>query len=82
MKTDLDQRFSGDPAWSRAKLMQVSFPLRSSGYSSPNTSGREDTTMYLDDAVIFGLVTVAMMVAFMGGWIAFIVRDHHRKNKH
>ncbi|WP_280549169.1 MULTISPECIES: cytochrome c oxidase subunit CcoM [unclassified Halomonas] len=38
--------------------------------------------MYLDDAVIFGLVTVAMMIAFMGGWVAFIVRDHHRKKKH
>jgi len=37
--------------------------------------------MYLDDAVIFGLVTVAMMIAFMGGWITFIVRGH-RKKKH
>lgn len=62
--------------------MQVSFPPHPRGYSSPITSGREDTTMYLDDAVIFGIVTVAMMIAFMGGWIAFIVRDHHRKNKH
>ncbi|WP_281274418.1 cytochrome c oxidase subunit CcoM [Halomonas nitroreducens] len=38
--------------------------------------------MYWDDAVIFGLATVGMMIAFMGGWIAFIVRDHHRKGKH
>lgn len=37
--------------------------------------------MYMDDAVIFGLVTVGMMIAFMGGWVAFIVRDH-RKKKH
>lgn len=37
--------------------------------------------MYWDDAVIFGLVTVAMMIAFMGGWIAFVVRDAKRKNK-
>ena len=36
--------------------------------------------MYLDDAVIFGLVTVAMMIAFMGGWIAFIVRDRRKKH--
>ncbi|WP_290908307.1 cytochrome c oxidase subunit CcoM [Halomonas sp.] len=35
--------------------------------------------MFLDDAVIFGLVTVAMMIAFMGGWIAFIVRDSRKK---
>ena len=66
----------------RGNLIQVTFPLPSPRYSPPNTSRREDTTMYLDDAVIFGLVTVAMMVAFMGGWVAFIVRDHHRKNKH
>ncbi|WP_133636271.1 cytochrome c oxidase subunit CcoM [Halomonas ventosae] len=82
MKTDLDQRISRDPARARRNLMQVSFLPHLTGYSSPITSGREDTTMYLDDAVIFGLVTVAMMVAFMGGWVAFIVRDHHRKNKH
>ena len=62
--------------------MQVSFPPHPRGYSSLITSGREDTTMYLDDTVIFGLVTVAMMVAFMGGWVAFVVRDYHRKNKH
>jgi len=37
--------------------------------------------MYLDDVVIFGLVTVAMVIAFMGGWIGFIVRDS-RKKKH
>ncbi|WP_344701349.1 cytochrome c oxidase subunit CcoM [Halomonas cibimaris] len=37
--------------------------------------------MYWDDAVIFGLVTVGMMITFMGGWIAFIVRDHRRKGK-
>lgn len=62
--------------------MQVSFRPPPTDYSGSNTSGREDTIMYLDDTVIFGLVTVAMMIAFMGGWIAFIVRDHHRKNKH
>ncbi|MFC3283711.1 cytochrome c oxidase subunit CcoM [Litchfieldella rifensis] len=37
--------------------------------------------MYWDEAVIFGLVTVGLMVAFMGGWISFIVRDHKRKSK-
>lgn len=61
--------------------MQVRFCLAFPVYSALNTSRREDIIMYLDDAVIFGLVTVAMMVAFMGGWIAFIVRDH-RKKKH
>lgn len=62
--------------------MQVTFPPVPTGYSASITSGREDTIMYLDDTVIFGLVTVALMIAFMGGWVAFIVRDHHRKNKH
>ncbi|WP_276574346.1 MULTISPECIES: cytochrome c oxidase subunit CcoM [Halomonadaceae] len=38
--------------------------------------------MYWDDAVVFGLVTVAMMIAFMGGWIGFVIRDHRRKRKH
>ncbi|WP_281376006.1 cytochrome c oxidase subunit CcoM [Halomonas cerina] len=38
--------------------------------------------MYLDDAVIFGLVTVGMMVAFMGGWVGFIIHDSRRKRKH
>jgi hypothetical protein len=38
--------------------------------------------MYWDDAVIFGLVTVAMMIAFMGGWIGFVIRDHNRNKKH
>jgi len=62
--------------------MQVSFLLLPTGYSAFKTSGWEDITMYLDDAVIFGLVTVAMMITFMGGWIAFIVRDRHRNNHH
>ncbi|WP_311953895.1 cytochrome c oxidase subunit CcoM [Halomonas garicola] len=35
--------------------------------------------MYWDDAVIFGLITVGMMIAFMVGWVVFIVRDHRRK---
>ncbi len=35
--------------------------------------------MYWDDAVIFGLVTVTMMITFLGGWVAFIVRDHRNK---
>ncbi|MFW3615396.1 MULTISPECIES: cytochrome c oxidase subunit CcoM [Halomonadaceae] len=38
--------------------------------------------MYWDDAVVFGLVTVAMMVAFMAGWVGFVIRDHRRKRKH
>lgn len=32
--------------------------------------------MYWDDAVIFGLVTVALMITFMVGWVGFVVRDH------
>ncbi|MFC7367728.1 MULTISPECIES: cytochrome c oxidase subunit CcoM [Vreelandella] len=36
--------------------------------------------MYWDDAVIFGLVTVALMIAFMIGWVGFIVRDHLRND--
>jgi hypothetical protein len=35
--------------------------------------------MYWDDAVIFGLITVGMMFAFMGGLAAFIVSDSKRK---
>ncbi len=35
--------------------------------------------MYWDDTIIFGLVTVALMIVFMIGWVAFIVRDHRRK---
>lgn len=38
--------------------------------------------MYWDEAVIFGLATVALMIVFMGGWIAFVVHDHKRKGKH
>ncbi|MGM0983310.1 MAG: cytochrome c oxidase subunit CcoM [Pseudomonadota bacterium] len=82
MNIDLHQWSFRALARPRKNLIQVSFPSRRTDYSSLNTSGREDTTMYLDDAVIFGLVTVAMMVAFMGGWVAFVVRDHHRKKKH
>lgn len=37
--------------------------------------------MYLDDAVIFGLVTVGLMIAFLFGWVGFIVYDHRRKKK-
>lgn len=37
--------------------------------------------MYWDDAVIFGLVTVALMIAFMVGWVGFVVRDHLRKDE-
>lgn len=36
--------------------------------------------MYMDDAVIFGLVTVSLMIVFLVGWVGFIVFDH-RKNK-
>lgn len=36
--------------------------------------------MYMDDAVIFGLVTVGLMIAFLVGWVGFIVIDH-RRNK-
>ncbi|WP_283101568.1 MULTISPECIES: cytochrome c oxidase subunit CcoM [Halomonadaceae] len=34
--------------------------------------------MYWDTAVIFGLVTVGLMLAFMGGWIGFVMLDHKR----
>ncbi|GAA0633403.1 hypothetical protein GCM10009016_24700 [Halomonas beimenensis] len=63
-------------------MIQVSFLPAHERYSALNTSRREDHHMYWDDAVIFGLATVGMMIAFMGGWIAFVVRDHHRKKKH
>lgn len=36
--------------------------------------------MYLDDTVVFGLVTVGLMITFMGGWVGFVIRDS-RKNK-
>lgn len=38
--------------------------------------------MYMDDAVIFGLVTVGLMIAFLAGWVGFIFYDHKRKGKH
>lgn len=38
--------------------------------------------MYMDDAVIFGLVTVGLMIAFLVGWVGFIFYDHNRKKKH
>lgn len=39
--------------------------------------------MYWDDAVIFALVAVVLAITFMGGFAAFIIRDHKRKgNKH
>jgi len=37
--------------------------------------------MYWDDAVVFGLVTVALMITFMVGWVGFVVRDHLRKDE-
>ncbi|CAH1044345.1 MULTISPECIES: cytochrome c oxidase subunit CcoM [Halomonas] len=37
--------------------------------------------MYWDDTVIFGLVTVALMIVFMIGWVGFVVRDHLRKDE-
>ena len=37
--------------------------------------------MHWDDAVIFGLVTVALMITFMVGWVGFVVRDHLRKDE-
>ncbi|WP_279629881.1 cytochrome c oxidase subunit CcoM [Vreelandella andesensis] len=36
--------------------------------------------MYWDDTVIFGLVTIALMIVFMIGWVGFVVRDHLRKD--
>ncbi|MBD3897506.1 hypothetical protein IEI94_16750 [Halomonas sp. ML-15] len=38
--------------------------------------------MYWDDAVIFGLVTVGLVVAFMAGWVGFVIHDHKRHGKH
>ena len=37
--------------------------------------------MYWDAAVIFGLVTVALMITYMVGWVGFVVRDHLRKDE-
>ncbi|WP_280522550.1 cytochrome c oxidase subunit CcoM [Modicisalibacter xianhensis] len=34
--------------------------------------------MYWDEAVVFGLVTVGLLVAFMGGLLAFVVHDNKR----
>lgn len=36
--------------------------------------------MFLDEVVIFGLVTVGLMIAFLVGWVGFIIFDH-RKDK-
>lgn len=38
--------------------------------------------MYWDDAVIFGLVTVGLMITFMAGWVGFVILDHKRNLKH
>ncbi|MEA2117308.1 cytochrome c oxidase subunit CcoM [Halovibrio sp. HP20-50] len=35
--------------------------------------------MYWDDTIIFGLATVALVIAFMVGWVGFVIRDHLRK---
>ena len=37
--------------------------------------------MYLDDTIIFGLATVALVIAFMVGWVGFVIRDHLRKDE-
>ncbi|KKN85429.1 hypothetical protein LCGC14_0279260 [marine sediment metagenome] len=37
--------------------------------------------MYWDDTIIFGLVTVASVIIFMGGWVGFVIRDHLRKDE-
>lgn len=37
--------------------------------------------MYWDEAVIFGLATVALVIAFMVGWVGFVIRDHLRKGE-
>ncbi len=34
--------------------------------------------MYWDDTIIFGLATVALVIAFMVGWVGFVIRDHLR----
>ncbi|WP_276195492.1 cytochrome c oxidase subunit CcoM [Halomonas halocynthiae] len=34
----------------------------------------------MDDAVIFGLVTVGLMITFLVGWVGFIVMDHRKNN--
>lgn len=38
-------------------------------------------TMYWDDTVVFGLATVALVIAFMVGWVGFVIRDHLRKDE-
>ncbi|MGQ7247051.1 cytochrome c oxidase subunit CcoM [Halomonas sp. V046] len=35
--------------------------------------------MYLDNAVVFGLGALGLTMAFMAGWIVFVVRDARRK---
>lgn len=37
--------------------------------------------MYWDETIIFGLATVALVIAFMVGWVGFVIRDHLRKNE-
>ncbi len=37
--------------------------------------------MYWDDTVIFSLVTVALLIAFMVGWVGWVIRDHLRKGE-
>lgn len=71
---------SGREAGGKLDAGQLPFPCATLECIQHIETG--DHTMYWDDAVIFGLATVGLMIAFMGGWIAFIVRDHHRKGKH
>jgi hypothetical protein len=59
--------------------MHVSFLRRRRDYYGVITSQWERKHMYWDGTVIFGLVTVALMIVFMAGWIGFIVRDNKRK---
>lgn len=37
--------------------------------------------MYWDGTVIFGLVTVALVIIVTGGLVGFAVYDHYRKKK-
>jgi len=46
---------------------------------SDSENGLEEEIMFVDDVVLAGVVTVGLMVAFLGGFGYFIWRDAQRK---
>jgi hypothetical protein len=46
---------------------------------SDSTTTRRQEIMFVDNVVLAGVVTVGLMVAFLGGFVYFIWQDAHKK---